>query len=202
MVGAKQLEKFITRQPERNAAENFYKSRNYAPLWIADGRLTARAKATIARLRNAGADGLDPADYPVPEFANVGSAEGLAEADIRLTNSVLDFARHLQAGRIAPTRVSAEVDYGASHTPDPADILRKVSDASDINATFDSFNPPEAGFRALKDKLAAMRANASADEKPNRIPDGPAAQGRHEGYARSAIARQARRRGQGRGYDL
>ncbi len=51
MVGAKHLEKFITRQPERGAAENFYKSRNYAPLWIADGRLTARAKATIARLQ-------------------------------------------------------------------------------------------------------------------------------------------------------
>ncbi|MGI8527829.1 MAG: L,D-transpeptidase family protein [Pseudolabrys sp.] len=173
LVAARHLEKFIARQSERAAAETFYKSRNFAPLWVSDGRLTSRAKATIARLRNAGAEGLNPADYPVPEFPSFGSPEALAEGDVKLTNSVLDFARHLQTGRIAPTRVSAEVDYGASHAPDPADILRKVSDASDINATFDGFNPPEHGFRALKDKLAALRANASAEQPVARIADGP-----------------------------
>ena len=35
------------------------------------------------------------------------------------------------------------------------------STAGDVNATFDTFNPPHQGFRALKDKLAALRANAS-----------------------------------------
>jgi murein L,D-transpeptidase YcbB/YkuD len=168
----KQLDKAMSRPAERAAAEAYYKSRNYAPIWIKDGLLTARAKGVIARLRNASADGLDAGDYPVPEFGTFTGAEALAEGDITLTSSVLDYARHLAVGRIAPTRVSAEVDYG-NHTPDPAAILRDVASSNDVNATFESFNPPHAGFKALKSKLAALRSNASAEPADNRIPDGP-----------------------------
>jgi len=170
-IAAKRHEAVMARPQDRTGAETFYKSRNYAPLWIKDGALTSRAKATIARLKNAGADALDPSDYPAPDFS--GGADALAEADLRLTNSVLTYARHLQVGRIAPTRVSAEVSY-PDHTPDPADILRRVSDASNVDAAFDGFNPPHAGFKALRDKFTALRANASADEDTGRIPDGPA----------------------------
>ena len=51
MATGKQFEKVIARQPERIAAESFYKSRNYAPLWIKDGRLSDRAKTVIASSR-------------------------------------------------------------------------------------------------------------------------------------------------------
>ena len=83
----------------------------------------------------------------------------------------MTFARHLEAGRIAPTRVLTEVDYG-EHSPQPADILRKIADARDENATLESFNPPHAGFRALKAKLAELRA-PKAEVVNDRIPDGP-----------------------------
>ena len=101
------------------------------------GFMTAASPPTprrsIARLKNAAAEGLDAADYPVPEFGTFTSADALAAGDIKLTHSVLTFARHLAVGRIAPTRVSAEVDYG-NHTPEPADILKKIADARDVNA--------------------------------------------------------------------
>jgi murein L,D-transpeptidase YcbB/YkuD len=173
LATARHFDRLMPHQPERNAAEAFYKSHNYAPIWIKDGALTPRAKSAILRLKNAAADGLDPADYAVPEFGTFSGAEALAEGDVTLTNSVLEYARHLATGRIAPTRVSAEVDYG-NHTPDPAAILREVTSASDLNATLESYNPPAAGFKALKNQLAALRANASADAVPDdRIPDGP-----------------------------
>ena len=173
MVTGKPFEKMITRQPERTAAENFYKSRDYAPLWIKDGRLTERGRTVIARLKNASADALNSADYPVPEFGALTGADALAEADLRLTTSVLDYARHLSVGRIAPTRVAAEVDYG-NRGIDPSDVLRQVAAAGDIDATIESFNPPHAGFKALRAKLAAVRANASvAATAPARIPHGP-----------------------------
>ena len=176
IASAKQFEKMIARQPERIAAENFYKTRNYAPLWIKDGRLTERAKTVIGRLKNASADALDSADYPVPDFGTFTGADALAEGDVRLTNSVLDYARHLSVGRIAPTRVTAEVDYG-NRGIDPADVLRQIAAASDIDAAIENFNPPHAGFKALKAKLAAVRANASVvNSGPARIPDGPAIQ--------------------------
>ena len=153
--------------------ENFYAARNYAPLWIVDGALTARAKAANARLKDAAADGLDAADYPVPNFDSLSDADQVADADVTLTGSVLAFARHLQVGRIAPTRVFVQVDYG-DHTPDPAEILKRVANANDVNAAFDSFNPQERAFKELKDKLAALRSNASAGAAApdNRIPDG------------------------------
>ena len=104
----------------------------------------------------------------MPDFG--GGADALAQADIKLTNSVLDFARHMEIGRIAPTRVAVEIDYG-TQTPEASDILRKIAGASDINATLDSFDPPHEGFRALKRKLAELR-NASVGEPNDRIADG------------------------------
>ncbi len=161
MVTTKQLERRVTRPAERAAIEGFYSTRNFAAIWIKDGQLTPRAKNLVVRLKNAGADGLDATDYPVPDFASASGADALADADVKLTESALNYARNLQVGRIAPTRVSAEVDYG-SHAPDPAEQLRQLASASDIDGTLDSYNPPYAGFRALKGKLAELRANASA----------------------------------------
>jgi murein L,D-transpeptidase YcbB/YkuD len=173
MISGKQLERRVERAPERKAIEGYYASHGNAPLWIRDGRLTPQAQAVLARFKNAAADGLDSADYQAPDFGALSSAEALADGDIKLTNSVLTYARHLAVGRIAPTRVSAEVDYG-NHVPEPADVLRKVADARDVDASLDSFNPPHDGFKALKAKLAELRSNASEPraEVDNRIPDG------------------------------
>ena len=169
IITGKQLEKRTAGAPERKAIEASYAARSYAPLWIRDGQLTSSAKSAIARLKNAEADGLDAADYPVPEFGSFTGADTLADGDIKLTNSVLTYARHLAVGRIAPTRVSAEVDYG-NHTPEPADILKMIADTRDADAALDSFNPPHAGFRALKEKLAELRR--SPGQADDRIPDG------------------------------
>ncbi len=153
----------------------FYAARNYAPLWIADGKLDARAKAVIAQLGNAAADGLDPADYQVPAFGAATGAEALADADLTLSFSALTYARHLATGRIAPSRVLVEVDYG-DHTPAPADILRKLADATDAGTALESFNPPHRGFQALKAKLAELRQTAARPE-----PIEPAAAKPHKG---------------------
>jgi len=80
VITSGQFDKRIDRAPEREAMAAFYAARNYAPLWIADGRLDARAKAVIAQLVNAEADGLNPADYQVPAFGAVSGAEALADA--------------------------------------------------------------------------------------------------------------------------
>ena len=66
---------------------------------------------------------------------------------------------------------SSQVEYG-DHTPKPADILKTITRARDVNAAFDSYDPPEPGFRALKAKLAELR-RANGDDTGNRIPAGP-----------------------------
>jgi murein L,D-transpeptidase YcbB/YkuD len=174
IVTAKSFDKTIDKRPEDGKAiEAFYAARKFEPLWIHDGRLTANAKAAIARLKDAAAEGLDASDYPVPAFGTFTGADALAAGDVKLTHSVMTFARHLATGRIAPTRVSAEVDYG-NHTPEPAEILKKISSARDIDAALSSFDPPHAGFKALKAKLAELRGNEPRAEANDRIPGGPA----------------------------
>jgi L,D-transpeptidase YcbB len=171
IVTAKSFDMRIERAPERRAIAAFYAARNDAPLWTHNGHVTARAQAVIARLKDAAAEGLVAADYPVPDFARLSSAEALANADIEFTDSVLTFVRHLQTGRIAPHRVFAQVLY-PEHAPDAAAALKKIAETANVDAALNSFDPPHQGFRALKEKLAALRATVSAAEPPDRIPSG------------------------------
>ena len=159
----------LNRKEERAAAEAFYKERGYAPLWIENGAATTRARAAIARLKAADTDGLTAADYPTPDFA-AATPEALAEADLRLTSSVLDYARHAQGGRTHYSRTSADIFY-PEHNPEPADILSNMAKATDVAAALDSYNPQHKGYKALKAKLAELRG--TSETAPPKIEEGP-----------------------------
>ncbi len=159
-----------SKKKERSALEAFYSARNFAPLWIADGGPSPRAKAAIAFLGGVAADGLNPADYPTPDFKAT-DAEGLAEAELKLTNTILTYAKHAQIGQVHYTRVSADIAYPLV-APEPAEILAKVANASDVAEALDSFNPQIPEFKALKQKLAEARGQTDA-KAPAPIATGP-----------------------------
>jgi murein L,D-transpeptidase YcbB/YkuD len=169
MVGTK-LARMVERKNERSAIETFYVKRAFAPLWIENGEAAARAKAAISYLASVDNEGLEPSDYPTPVIRAGADPASLAEAEIKMTAVVLTYARHAQNGRIHWSRISADIHYG--HTPaDPADALAKIADAKDMSATLESFNPPHAGYKALKAKLAELRGHKS-EAGQVRIPDG------------------------------
>jgi hypothetical protein len=95
---ATKLETFLASKKERVATAAFYENRNLAPLWFDRGVENTRASSVIARMKNAETDGLDPGDYRVPNFGGLGP-DARAEAELKLTEMVLTYARHLQAGR-------------------------------------------------------------------------------------------------------
>lgn len=148
--------RYFDRKAERAAVENFYKDRNYAPLWSEGGNATAHAKSVIARLKNADSDGLSAADYPTPDFSASAGPEALADSELKLTESMLDYARHAQSGRMHWSRVSGDISY-PEHPVDPVEVLINVSTARDAAAALDSYNPTHKGYLALKAKLAALR---------------------------------------------
>lgn len=148
--------RYFDRKNERTAVENFYKDRNYAPLWSDAGAVTARAKSVIARLNDAGSEGLNPNDYPIPDFSVSAGPDAQADAELKLTESMLDYARHAQSGRMHWSRVSADISY-PEHPVDPVEVLINVSTAKDASAALDGYNPPHKGYQALKVKLAALR---------------------------------------------
>ena len=162
--------RYFDRKAERAAVEKFYTGRDYAPIWTQAGNLSAAAKGVIARLRDAAFDGLNPADYPVPDFAAAASApDALAEADIKLTESMLDYARQAQSGRMHWSQVSADIQY-PEHPIDPNEVLANVTAAKDASAALDSYNPPHKLYKLLRAKLAELRGGN--DGAPIIIDDG------------------------------
>jgi L,D-transpeptidase YcbB len=168
-LGAKS-QRYFDRKGERAAVEKFYGARDYAPLWTQSGGLTDNARGAIARLRDAASDGLNPADYPVPDFASATTPDALAEADLKLTSSVLDYARQAQSGRMHYSQVSGDIQY-PEHPTDPTDVLTNVSTAKNASAALDSYNPPQKLYQELKKKLAELRGGS--DAAMIRIGDGP-----------------------------
>jgi L,D-transpeptidase YcbB len=155
MLGSKSL-RYFDRKAERAVVEKFYTARDFAPLWTQGGTPTETAKGVIARLKDAASDGLNAADYPAPDFAAATTPDALAEADLKLTDSMLDYARQAQSGRMHYSQVSGDIQY-PEHPTDPAEVLANVTSAKDASAALDSYNPPQKLYRELKAKLAELR---------------------------------------------
>src|SRR6185369_9130481 len=169
-LAAKTL-RYFDRKGERQAVEKFYSTRDYAPLWTTAGALTANAKGVIARLKDAASEGLNVSDYPVPDFAAASSPEALADAELKVTSSMLDYARHAQSGRMHYSQVSYDILF-PEHPTDPSEVLANVSGASDASAALESYNPPHKLYKELKAKLAELRGQG--DGPIITIAEGPA----------------------------
>ena len=148
-------DKVFAGRKERAAVEAFYQQRHFAPLWLDQGAENSRAAAVIARLKDAGADGLEPADYRTPSFAGL-AHEALAEAELRLTRAVLTYARHVQAGRFHYTRVSRNIELPQA-APEAADVLSNIANAADAGRALDLYSPQNEPYRKLKAALAELR---------------------------------------------
>jgi L,D-transpeptidase YcbB len=164
-------DRIVGGKKERTSLDAFYSARDYAPLWITDGKPNARAKAAIAYLGQVDTDGLDPADYPVPDFTSLTDAAALAEAELRLTTSVVTYAHHAQVGRVHWTRVSGDIYY-EQKPPNPSEILGNLAEAKDVGEALAGYEPQNPAYLALKAKLAELRGGKeAAGQTP--IPNGP-----------------------------
>jgi L,D-transpeptidase YcbB len=159
---AGRLDHTIERKNDRQAVEAFYLSRGFAPLWIEGGVANARAQSAIARLKAAAADGLDPSDYPTPDFgAAADHADVLADDELKLTNAALTYARQAQIGRVHFSRVSPDIYYNLV-APDPREVLSRLAQAKDVGEALGAYSPPEEGFKQLRAKLAEVRGQGDA----------------------------------------
>ena len=114
MLGGK-LPRQFDRKGEIAAVEKFYAGRDYAPLWTQGGIASSTAKGVMSRLKDAGSEGLDAADYPVPDFTAASTPDALAEAELKLTASLLDYARQAQSGRMH--RLEAAMGRPSTQSP-------------------------------------------------------------------------------------
>src|SRR5580658_5845282 len=166
------FDRMLGGKKERAAIEAYYASRDYAPLWLTDGKPNAGAQAAIVYLGHVDAAGLEPGDYPTPNFATLSDASALAEAELRLSLSIIAYAHHAEVGRVHWSRVSSDISYEPK-VPAPGDVLTKIATASDVGEVLASYEPQSPGYLALKAKLAELRGGKEgAGQTP--IANGPA----------------------------
>jgi len=165
------FDRIIGDKKDRTQIDAFYSSRNYAPLWITDGKANARTAAAINYLAHVYKDGLDPADYAVPNFNALNSPADLADTEIKLTMAVVTYAHHASVGRVHWSRVSPDIEY-TTKAPEPDEVLGAIAGSNDVAATLDSYEPHTPGYLALKAKLADIRAG-KGDGGKAAIDNGP-----------------------------
>ena len=84
-------------------------------LWVDEKGLNDRAKLAMAEIAKADDYGLRASDYalPKPDQFNASDAKAsdwLADAEIKVSYAVLDYANDARGGRLEPQRVSENLD--------------------------------------------------------------------------------------------
>jgi L,D-transpeptidase YcbB len=165
---------------------SFYERRLYRPAWSDERGPTRLADDLIDALRRADLEGLRSEDYHLAGIEAVLAAvradakrgpalapDRWAELDLLLTDAFLVYGAHLLAGRVNPETLRPEW-VSNRRTADIAVVLDAALASGNVAGALDGLDPPEVGYRRLREALARYRAVAAAGGWPV-IPDGEGA---------------------------
>lgn len=155
---------------EHKDIAEYYAARDYAPLWVADGKPVAAVAPIKARLALAGDDALNLADIPQADFS--GDTDHLAAAEIAFSEEIVAYGRQASGSRIDPQDINPLIGTKPD-VAEPGLILGAVA-AAEMNgdSVLQSFNPQQKPYLALRAKLIALRQR-SAPVSRQAIPPGP-----------------------------
>ena len=168
---------------EQIALAEYYSVPDRKLLWVGENSLSARGKAVVQEIAKADDYGLRASDYKLPNLAGF-DASGpdavtkLADAELKISAAVIEYARDARGGRINPQSLSKNLDPSL-YLPDPAEVIGFIAIRSDPAAYLRSFQPTHPQFEALRKQLIAERkgdaAPAPVADKPEDvdIPAGP-----------------------------
>jgi murein L,D-transpeptidase YcbB/YkuD len=140
----------------RAAIGAFYADRQFAPLWVDENGLTIAGRAVLTQLERAADDGLNLSAFPLPRrLEGRLSPIDLAEAETTIAEAVVAYAEQASGSRITPTRVSPLVTAQPS-IADPGAALAEIASARDPAQRLADFNPPQKGYRALREELRRL----------------------------------------------
>ena len=152
----------------RAAIGAFYADRGFEPVWVDGNGLTNAGRLALAQLTRAAEDGLS---VPAPTAPKVSAAglkpEELADAEMKIAVAVVAYAEQATGSRIAPRRISPLIG-DAPAVADPGEALAETTAASDPGARLAEFNPPQKGYRELREELSRL---ANAPPGPSRRAD-------------------------------
>ncbi|MBN1448062.1 MAG: L,D-transpeptidase family protein [Bacteroidetes bacterium] len=168
-----QLRKMFAVVPFRSSLSHadtlldYYRTREYRPLWITEHTFPSRAMQIIRFFLEAPAHGLNPAWYHTHELqalldavltdseASADHSERFARLELLLSDALLLYARHLRYGMFDPRRLD-----GAYFLPVQRHGLRELLEplnSMDILAYLRNIQPRERRYRTLQNALADYR---------------------------------------------
>jgi len=164
---------------QKDALIEYYLVPEQPLLWVDENGLTERAKQVMAEIGKADDYGLTASDYSLPNPAGFNASDPkardwIADAEVKVSYAVLDYAKDARGGRIEPLRLSKNLDPAVA-LPNSSEVLESIAVRSDPAAYLRSFQPNQPQFEALRQKLLELRGGKVEQSKPNVviIPEGP-----------------------------
>jgi|WetSurMetagenome_2_1015567.scaffolds.fasta_scaffold44591_2 L,D-transpeptidase YcbB len=148
----------------------FYIRRLYRPAWEDSRGPTRQVEDLMNALHRADIEGMRGGDYHLAAIETLlvsvrahGRSGGLiypdrwAELDLLLTDAFLMYGSHLLAGRVNPETIQPEW-VANRRGADLAAVLENALRSGDIAGALAKLEPPQRGFRQLREALAYYRA--------------------------------------------
>jgi L,D-transpeptidase YcbB len=173
------LERLIARDDRRNplgsgdwraaraAIAAFYAGRFYAPVWVSESGLTDAGGAALAQLERARDDGLNLSAFALPRDLGSGlDPDAIAEAETTIASAVVAYAAQASGSRVPPSHVSGLI-FATPSIADPGIALVETAGAPDPAERLAQFNPPQKGYRELRDELKRQDTPGVAERRPH-----------------------------------
>jgi murein L,D-transpeptidase YcbB/YkuD len=150
----------------RGAIAGFYAARAYTPVWVSETGLTEAGRAALTQLKRARDDGLNLSAFALPRDLGSGlDRDAVAQAETTIASAVVVYAEQATGSRVRPSHVSPLI-FAAPAIADPGVALAQTAAAADPAQRLAAFNPPQAGYRALRDELKRLEAPGVAERRP------------------------------------
>ena len=116
-----------SRKAQKDALIEYYLVSEQPLLWVDENGLTERAKQVMAEIGKADDYGLTASEYSLPDPAgfnasDLKSRDWLADAEVKVSYAVLDYAKDARGGRIEPLRLSKNLDPAVA-LPNSSEVL-------------------------------------------------------------------------------
>jgi murein L,D-transpeptidase YcbB/YkuD len=149
----------------RAAIAAFYAGRAYTSVWISENGLTDVGRAALSQLRRARDDGLNLSAFALPRDLGVRlDPDAIAEAETTMASAVVAYAQQATGSRVAPSHVSPLI-FATPSVVDPGIALAETAAAADPARRLADFNPPQKGYRALRDELKRLENPGVAERR-------------------------------------
>jgi len=156
----------VSDRPSRELLKQFYKDNSHRPVWLTGMGFNWRGAAIINELRRADQFGLDARNFRIPNLTF--TANGLAQAELALSVTILRYAYHAKGWRIDPRQLNSNIDRG----PRPFDAKRVLQSISTANAPglyMRALHPKHPQFEMLRQKLIVLMSSSSKQAAVQRV---------------------------------